>query len=145
MVRRYRARTKVDFRVIRGGQKLTVSYALLRAPRPSREMRQHRDDRFEFSVRDLAVMDRIEMLLPAGQKGVLLNEVKPGGWAALAFLKPGDILLKINDTEIRGVADFRKAMSSVAETKPDFVRFLVKRGIHTFFAEVRPDWSRRER
>jgi len=145
MIRRYKAGAEVDFRVIRRGQTMKIPYALLRAPRPSQEMARHRDDRFEFAVRDLCVMDRIEMLLSQDQTGVLLNEVKPGGWAALAALRLNDIMLNINDAKIETVSDFRKAMNAVAKEKPEFVRFFVKRGIHTFFAEVRPDWSRAER
>lgn len=44
--------------------------------------------------------------LVAGHKGILLTSIAPGSPAALAALKAGDVILKVNDAEIQNADDF---------------------------------------
>lgn len=52
---------------------------------------------------------------PAGTKGVLLSDVRPGGGAALAGMKRGDILIKLGKFEIGSVEDL---MFVLMQAKP---------------------------
>jgi hypothetical protein len=50
---------------------------------------------------------------PNGQRGMLLADVRPGGAAALAGLRRGDILIRLGKHEIAGVEDLMFVLNSV--------------------------------
>ena len=50
---------------------------------------------------------------PDGQKGMLLADVRPGGAAALAGMRRGDILVRLGKHEIGGVEDLMFVLNSV--------------------------------
>jgi S1-C subfamily serine protease len=70
------------------------------------------------------------------QRGVLVEAVREGGWAALAHLADGDILLAIDGDPVADVADVQKKMERIAAAKPSAVVLQVRRGIRTFFVEM---------
>ncbi|MBC8029499.1 MAG: PDZ domain-containing protein [Pyrinomonadaceae bacterium] len=60
---------------------------------------------FERILRGGWQADRARAL--AGKReGILLTSVSPGSPAALAHLRPGDVILRVNDDEVRNVEDF---------------------------------------
>ena len=63
-----------------------------------------------------------------------------GGWAALAGLSSGDILLAIDGRRSPAIGALRETLLRFRETRPRRVVCFVKRGIHTFFAEIEPKW-----
>lgn len=140
MIRRFRARKKVDFTVVRDGKELKVNYKLPKSPKPSAEMKTYINEHFEFTVRDLAVMDKIALDLPQDYKGALLKEVRTGGWLSLARITANDILLNINGQKIENVDDVAKIMDNLHKEKPNSVVFYVYRGGTYFYAEARPKW-----
>ncbi|MFL5375033.1 MAG: M28 family peptidase, partial [Myxococcales bacterium] len=63
---------------------------------------------------------------PQGQHGMLLADVRPGGAAALAGMRRGDILIRLGKYEIGGVEDLMFVLNSV---KPgETVKAVVLRG-----------------
>lgn len=63
---------------------------------------------------------------PQGQRGMLLADVRPGGAAALAGMRRGDILIRLGKYEIGGVEDLMFVLNSV---KPgETVKAVVLRG-----------------
>ena len=60
------------------------------------QMKRWRNDDFEFTVRDIAFHDRVDEQWPAHQAGVLVEDVRPGGWAELGMLYPSDLILEID-------------------------------------------------
>jgi S1-C subfamily serine protease len=52
---------------------------------------------------------------PPGTKGVLLSDVRPGGGAALAGMRRGDILIKLGKYEVGSVEDL---MFVLMQAKP---------------------------
>ncbi|MGZ6124851.1 MAG: M20/M25/M40 family metallo-hydrolase, partial [Myxococcales bacterium] len=50
---------------------------------------------------------------PNGQRGMLLADVRPGGAAALAGMRRGDILIRLGKHEIAGVEDLMFVLNSV--------------------------------
>jgi S1-C subfamily serine protease len=73
--------------------------------------------------------------------GVIVESVESASWSDLGGLSAGDLIQKIDDTEIRNVTDFKSAMNVLAEKKPERVIFLVLRGVRTRFLYVEPEWS----
>lgn len=75
------------------------------------------------------------------EHAILVENVESAGWASLAGLRQGDLLLKVNGTEVRGIQQMSELMDQIHQAKPQRVVFFVKRGIHTLFIEIEPEWN----
>jgi len=140
-IRQYRVGATAELSVRRGGEALTIPVELVRAPKLDREMKKYRDDNFEFTVRDVTFFDKAAEQWKAEQHGVLVDQVKPGGWAALGHLGGLDLILEVDGEAVADVAAMETAMEKIAEARPNAVVFKVLRGIHTFFIELEPKWD----
>jgi serine protease Do len=69
-----------------------------------------------------------------GTTGVLVEGVQQGSIAALAGIRPGDLVLEVNDHAIKNVKDFATAMGRLKEK--GFARFLIKRQDRTLYLAV---------
>jgi serine protease Do len=69
-------------------------------------------------------------------KGVVVTQVDPGGPAAEAGLRRGDVILEVNRQPVKDVDAYRKAIKAVGKGKS--VLFLVRRGDNTIFLAVKP-------
>ncbi|MEO7276009.1 MAG: PDZ domain-containing protein [Vicinamibacterales bacterium] len=141
-IRQYKIGTTVELSLVRGTVPQKLKVTLATSPRLPREMKKYEDLNFEFRVRDLAVADRLEEGLPADQRGVLVDAVREGGWAALAHLAVGDLLLAVDGQAVEDVEKVRDTMTRIATAKPAAVVFRVKRGIRTFFVELQGSWKK---
>ncbi len=73
------------------------------------------------------------------QRGVLVTEVTTGGWAQLAGLRSGDLLLRLNDTPMEGLEDFEAEVKRIATKDVTPVVLFVRRGYRTKFLFAEPD------
>jgi C-terminal processing protease CtpA/Prc len=103
-------------------------------------MKKYEDPNFEFRVRDVAEMDRTKLTVPADEQGVLVEAVREGGWAALAHLADGDLILSIDGEAMANVDAVRKKMERIAAAKPSSVVMHVRREFRTFFVEMQTGW-----
>lgn len=140
LIRIYKIGSEVELAAMRDGKAEKITLTLGKRPKSDMELIEYRDDRFEFTVRELSFTRRVEAQLPGTGRGVLVDNVLPSGWASLAGLGTGDILLMMDGTDIADLADFKKRLLEFRTTKPKRVLFFVKRGIHTRFVEVEPQW-----
>ncbi len=141
MVRRYKIGSKAEMTVLRDGQRKKIAVELVRAPIPVREMKRFKDEVFEFTGRNLAYMDRATQKWSKKQKGVFVAAVVMAGWAALAGLKGGDLLLTVDGKPVDDVSRLEKVMKALRRSRPRRVTFFVRRGIHTRYLEIEPDWG----
>jgi serine protease Do len=141
LVRQYDIGAQVELTILRDGKEDKLPVVLDPSPKMPREMKTYRDDRFEFMVRDVADEDRFRQQLPKGEQGVLVESVTEGGWAALAHLGVGDLVLKLDGQPVPSVAAFAERMKQVAAEKPESVVFYLRRGIHTMYVELQPKWA----
>jgi serine protease Do len=142
LIRQYDIGATVQLTVVRDKERLKVPVELVRSPKLTREMKKYRNEDFEFTVRDVAFFDQTEQRWPAGQKGVLVEDVKPGGWAELGSLNVDDLIVEVDGRPIAGVDSLRSAMAEVARARKSFVVIKVLRGIHTAFLELEPVWKK---
>jgi serine protease Do len=141
MVRQYKVGSTVQLSVLRGTDERKIPIVLETAPRLPREMKKYEDPNFEFRVRDMALADRQQRAIADDQRGVLVEAVSEGGWAALAHLADGDLILAIDGQPVENVEAVQKKMTEIAEKKPPMVVLHVRRGIRTFFVEMQGGWK----
>jgi serine protease Do len=142
MIRRYKIGSKAEMTVLRGGQRKKIEVELVRAPVPVREMKRYKDEVFEFTGRNLAYMDRATQKWSKKQKGVFVAAVEMAGWAALAGLRGGDLLLTVDGKPVDDVSRLEKVMKALRKSRPRQVTFFVRRGIHTRYLELEPHWEK---
>lgn len=140
LIRAYKVGGTAELEGVRAGQPLKLTATLGRQPKSSVELPEYKDDRFEFTAREMSLGDRVEEKMTPDASGLRISTVQNGGWAALAGLSSGDILLAIDGQPVTTISAFRETLLHFRETKPRRVVCFVKRGIHTFFAEIEPKW-----
>ena len=69
-------------------------------------------------------------------KGVVVTQVEPGGPAADAGLRRGDVILEVNRQAVKDADAYKKALKAAGKGKS--VLFLVRRGDNTIFLAVKP-------
>jgi S1-C subfamily serine protease len=140
-IRRYRIGATVSLSVYRDGTPMTVPVVLGTSPEPARNMPEYEDGEFEFRARDLAPADRDHpRFLAHDESGVYVDSVSQGGWAALARMAVGDVILRIDGQPIANVGELADRMKQITTARQAAVVFQVRRGIRTMFLEIRPSW-----
>ncbi len=141
MVRQIRVGTVITLGILRQKTPLDIKITLPRSPAPERELAKYKDDVFEFSVRDLGFYDRMKEKLEDKTSGVIVTEVKEGGWAALAQLSVDDIILEVNQKPVNSLDALKSLLETFAKEKIPSVIVKVQRGIHTQYLEIEPKWD----
>ncbi len=136
----------MDMTVIRPGDEdtdtLRIPVTLGAMPTAPADAPKHEDSSFDMTVRDLVFVDfNARDLEPDEISGVVVDKIEPGGWAAVDGLRPGDIILKINDREIGSVDDARAALAEVEQNKDRKAVFMVWRLNKTQFVNVKTHWE----
>jgi len=140
LIRQYKVGGTAEFEGVREGRPLKLAVVLGRQPKPNSELDEYKDEQFEFAARELSLTDLIDAKLAEGEKGVRIGSVQNAGWAALAGLSSGDILLAIDGVPVTGIGELKETMKKLGETKPRRVTFFIKRGIRTSYIELEPNW-----
>jgi serine protease Do len=140
LIRPYPVGTEVAFDGLRSGEPLAVKAELAATPAATGDLDTFKDDNFELTIRELPLAERIIEQLPVDAPGVRVSAVQPNGWAALAGIGPGDIIVSIDGTVVKTVAEVETILKGFRDSKPKQVVFFVRRGVGTGFAEVEPRW-----
>ena len=145
MIREYKIGSTAGMTVLRtpGYEKTKLSVRLPERPVPGRRAKRYEDRNFDFEARDVTYMDRVRERWEESQGGALVTAVEPGGWAALAHLAVGDLILSVDGVPVEGASALEARMKAVAEERPRQVDFLVLRDIHTLYVEMEPAWPDR--
>ena len=75
------------------------------------------------------------------ENGVLVDEVKRGGWAAIGLLFTNDLIQEVNGQPIEDVEQLRESMDLVEQNQTESVQIKVMRGIYTVYIELEPEWE----
>jgi serine protease Do len=141
LIRQYPVGAEVELRILRDGAVMELPVELMLSPDLPREMKSYKDENFEFTVRNITFFDRAENKWPQEQHGVLVEEVESGGWADVALLMPGDLIIQVEGEKAVDVENFEKKMEAIEEEQAESVVFLVRRDIGTQFIEIEPEWQ----
>ncbi|MCP3678456.1 MAG: DegQ family serine endoprotease [Deltaproteobacteria bacterium] len=92
------------------------------------------EDTIGLSVQELSP-EIARKLRIKGAKGVFIDSVKQGSPSAMAGLRRGDVISRVNKSEVEGVEDYQRAVK--AARKEGLIRFLVYRGGNRFYVAMR--------
>lgn len=77
------------------------------------------------------------MFSSGDEGGIEISEIRKGGPAEKAGLQPGDVLMKVNDTDLKDF-DTSKFVSLIASMRPNqLLTFTVQRGTESMSVKVR--------
>ena len=140
MLRQYRPGASVPLTIVRDGAEQSVTVPVRTAwPRES-EMRRYDDADFGLRVREMSERDLDDPRLKDAPKGVIVDAVEPGGWAALAQLATGDVILDIDGQPMRTVDAVAARLKTSRDARAKAVVLRVRRGVRTLFVEIEPAW-----
>ena len=125
---------------MRNGQKVFVSAKLVKMPTSKEQLQVYQDLRLEFEARDVSYMDQITNQWKELESGAMITQVDSGGWAAVAGLRAGDLIKAVNHKVVDNVRDLQLKIEMAESKKNRNIVFFVKRGIHTLFVELEPNW-----
>jgi S1-C subfamily serine protease len=140
-VRKYKVGSEVEFELIRGKETRKVTVTLEADGLPVDELKRWKDRNFELTLREMTEMERVTQRIPAEIKGVLVDEVMAAGWASLAHVRRGDLLMAIDGNPTPDVDTAEKLLKAAAEKKPRQLVFFLRHGVHSFYAELEPNWD----
>jgi serine protease Do len=143
MVRQYRIGSAVELTVLRNAGEIKIQMKLPAAPKPAREMDRYRCENYDFSVRDIAFMDRIKEGWSEKQTGVIAEAVDDGGWASLGGLSSGDLIYAVGGYVINDVAGFERIMQQVMAESSRTIIVQVERKRQNIYLELQAAKNRK--
>ena len=118
MIKQYKIDSTIELRVFRDNREIKLSAALEKRPIPPNELPKYEEETFEFTLRELSFGDRVNRRLDLNQTGLVIENVERAGWGALAGLRQGDLLLKVEDQSVGTVHRFEKRMNQIISQRP---------------------------
>lgn len=140
LIRQYDIGAEVKLGIIRNGKPVDVNVKLETSPKPTRDYPKYEDQYFDFVARDIAFSDKSNGNVDQGQTGVYVDSVSEGSWASLGNMRTGDVVTKINNVDIKNLNDLKTTMTDIESNKLGCVVVVAKRGIHTVYLELKPEW-----
>ncbi len=101
--------------VFSGGEVRSVGFVVTESPPHFESAPRFRSRDLGLTVRDLTYEVRRHYRLGDEDPGVVVSKIEPGGKAAVAGLKPYEIVTAVGETQIRSVADFESAVAPPGE------------------------------
>jgi serine protease Do len=96
----------------------------------------HADARLGVAFEDLTPERRAELGLEADERGAVVVDVDPTKPAAVAGLRPGDVVTAVGQTQVTGAAEAVEALAAVAAAGRDEALFLIERAGQARFVTV---------
>jgi serine protease Do len=139
MIREYPSDESISFEIYRDKKTIEINCDLEIAPKPAKEFKKVVNDVLEITLRDLSKANITEA---EHKKGIYVHGVETAGWAFLAGLRAGDVILSINNKEVTDLSMIENELKLVEKEKQDYVVLFVKRGEFTRFLEIHPIWKK---
>lgn len=132
---------RVELVVLRDGAERRLPVRLEASPPTAADAARYRHEGLELTVREITFMDPIDEGWPKGVEGVMAHDVTSGGWAHLAGLRIGDLILAVQDRPVPDLESFAGVLEEVLAERPRVIRLFVHRGHRTHFVFIEPDWE----
>ena len=141
LIREYPVGAEIELEGQRDGQPLKLTLKLSERPVPAGELPAFKDPRFGFSAREQGADDKEARQGEGEHAGLAIAKVERSGWADLAGLRAGDLLLAVNGQPVADLAALRAVLARLAQERPRHVVLQVRRSISGAFLEFEPDWN----
>jgi serine protease Do len=127
---------EIAISITRGGTPMDIKMTTVEKSAMKGEEVEFKEWGFTASALTPAVVRTAQL---ASNQGVLISGAQVGGIAGEAHLQPGDIVLKIDNKEIKDLADFRETYKQLVSTKKRLIMIDVKRGALNMYVLVKQD------
>lgn len=135
-VRSFSIDQKINLSILRNGEIKQIPVQLIKEPIPRNMVEKYQDEWLEFTVRELCFYDYVDMNLKEDVKGVYIEQVISGGWASLAKLEQGDIILSVQNEPVENLNTFKEKLVKIRENKPGKFVFQIQRGVQKYFVPI---------
>lgn len=98
--------------VVRDGAPLKLSFTVAQSPPHHNSTRKFKSEPLGITVRDVTYEVRRYLQRKTDDPGVIIAEVEPGGRAAVAGIKPYELVTHVNDQPVLNVAQFENAVTA---------------------------------
>ena len=98
-------------------------------------------DLLGFSAKELTKDIIIAKKLDYDVNGVWISRVERAGWADLAGLQIGDLLLKIDNKDLHGLDQLKNFLKKMEKEKPEYINFFIKRRSETRFLFIKTNFN----
>ncbi len=117
--------TEVTLKIIREGKEMFINVVVGELPEKITERKKERPTKgLGLALRDLSERE-IERY---GVEGVMVVSVEPGSPAHMSGLRPGDIIMMVNNIPVKSVRDFERMIENIVRAGKNKALLLVRRG-----------------
>lgn len=122
--------TEVILTVIREGRKMELRVKIGELPeKVSGKKPRYEGENLGLSLRDLTPGEKARL----GVEGVLVVGVVPGSPADHSGLRPGDIIMRVNNRKIDSVGEFQRVLEGLRKAGKEKALLLVRRGASNLY------------
>jgi serine protease Do len=141
--------TTVPVKVMRNGQQRTLNVTVeeldLEAEQGQRQGRQNNQQApqeeegagFGLTLQNLTPQLSRRLQVPSGQGGAVITDVDPDSNAAMAGIRPGDVLISVNRKPVTTAADAGRELKQIQSGR--LAQLLIWRGGSEVFVTVKKD------
>jgi len=131
---------RVQFKIYRQGRYLQKTVELGETPISQFLADEASSKRLGFSAKELTQDIILAKQLDFDTQGVWVSGVERAGWADVAGLRVGDLILKMDDKNINKLNDLKQLFKLTEKEKPNYISLFIKRNSQTRFLFVKTDY-----
>ena len=132
---------KVSIKVWRAGSFLNLDIELAEVPISQYLADEVSSDLLGFSAKELTRDIIIAKQLDFDVNGVWVSRVERAGWADLAGLEIGDLILKIDNKDLHTIEQLDNYLKQIEKVKPPYISFFIKRRSETQFLFIKTNFN----
>jgi len=99
------------------------------------------NDSLGFSAKELTKDIIIARKWDFDINGVWVSRVERAGWADLAGLQIGDLLLKVDNKDLHSIDQLDKYLNQIEKDKPSYISFFIRRRSETQFLFIKTNFN----
>jgi len=131
ILRQYTSNESIPFTLFRKGAIITLAIKAEKFPLA-------RAEEYFFNLLGIQIQKgeptQTKPTVNTESKGIAIVKVRDGSRAYNLGIKPGDLILQINETSINSFPDFQKSVAGIFQK--DTVLFLIQRGFHGYYLTI---------
>jgi len=127
-------------RILRDGEFLNKKIILGETPISQFLAEEASTNQLGFSVKELTQDIILAKQLSFDTQGVWVTKVERAGWADVAGLRVGDLIIKMNEKTVNSLDAIKKRFEKIDEVKPEYVSLFIKRQSDTEFLFIKTNY-----